>query len=69
MAGAWEATGATWARDGDFPGGSLGAQAPSLAWGVPMSSLDPRRKPASRDKRPSASMGLGHMGPGCKQLA
>ena len=63
MAGAWEATGATGARPGDFPGGSLGAQAPSLARGVPMSSLDPRRTPASPDKRPSAFMGLRHMGP------
>ena len=69
MAGAWEATGATGARLGDFPGGSLGAQAPSLARGVPMSSLDPHRTPASRDKRPSAFMGLRHMGPGCEQLA
>ena len=64
-----EATGATGARAGDFPGGSLGAQAPSLAQGVPTSSLDPRRTPASRDRRPPASMGRGHMGPGCEQLA
>ena len=64
-----EATGATGARAGDYPGGSLGAQAPSLAGGVPTPSLDPRRTPASRDKQPSASMGLGHQGPGCEQLA
>ena len=64
-----EATGATGARAGDYPGGSLGAQAPSLAGGVPTPSLDPRRTPASRDKQPYASMGLGHQGPGCEQLA
>ena len=64
-----EATGAKGARAGDFLGGSLGAQVPSLARGVPTPSLDPRRAPASRDKRPCASRGLGHMGPGCEQLA
>ena len=53
----------------DFAGGSLGAQAPSLARGVPTPSLDPRRTPASSDKRHSASMGLGNKGPGCEQLA
>ena len=52
-----------------FPRGSLGAQAPSVARRVPMPCLDPRRTPASPNKQPSASMGLGHMGPGCEQLA
>ena len=55
-----EDTGATRARAGDLPGGSLRAQAPPLAQGVPTLFLDPRRTPASRDRRPSASMGLGH---------
>ena len=64
-----EATGPTGARAGDVPVGSLGAQAPSLAQGVPMPSLDPRRTPASCDKQPSASMGLGPLWPGCEQLA
>ena len=64
-----EATGATGAGAGDFAGGSLGAQAPSLARGVPTPSLDPRRTPASRDKRPSASTGLGHKGPWGEQRA
>ena len=59
-----EATGATGARAGDYPGGSLGAQAPSLAGGVPTPSLDPRRTPASRDKQPSASMGWDTRGRG-----
>ena len=53
---------------GIFPG-AIGAQAPALARGVPTPSLDPRRTPASLDKRPSASMALGHQGPGCGQLA
>ena len=61
--------GAAVATAGEFPGGSLGAQAPSLAWGVPMLSLDPRRTPVSLHKRPSASMGLRALGPGCEQLA
>ena len=52
-----------------FPRGSLGAQAPSVARRVPTPCLDPRRTPAYPDKQPSASMGLGHMGPGCEQLA
>ena len=42
---------------------------PSLARGVPTPSPDPRRTPASRHKRPTSSMDLGHMGPGCEQLA
>ena len=49
--------------------GPLGAQVPSLARGVPTPSLVPRRTHASLDKRLSASMGLGHMEPGCEQLA
>ena len=53
---------------GIFPG-AIGAQAPALARGVPTPSLDPRRTPASLDKRPSASMALGHQGPGWGQLA
>ena len=44
-------------------------QATSLTLGVPIAHPDPRRTPASRDKPPSVSMGLGHMGPGSKQLA
>ena len=64
-----EATGATGAGDGDFARGSLGAQAPTLARGVPTPSLDPRRTPASCDKRPSASTGLGHKGPWGEQRA
>ena len=55
------------ARAGHFAGGSLGAQAPSLARRVSTSSLDPRRTPASRDRRPSASKGLKHKGPGWEQ--
>ena len=47
--------------------GALGAQAPSLARRVSTSSLDPRRTPASRDRRPSASKGLKHKGPGWEQ--
>ena len=69
MAGAW---GGHWSHGGQgwgFCRGSLGAQASSLARGVPTPSLDPRRTPASSDKRPSASMGLGNKGPGCEQLA
>ena len=69
MAGAW---GGHWSHGGQgwgFCRGSLGAQASSLARGVPAPSLDPRRTPASSDKRPSASMGLGNRGPGCEQLA
>ena len=64
-----EAIGATGAGGGEFAGGSLGAQAPSLARGLPTPSLDPRRTPASRDKRPSASTGLGHKGPWGEQRA
>ena len=45
------------------------APVPSIAWGVPTPSLDPRRTPTSRDKRPSASIGLGGMGEGCEQMA
>ena len=55
------------ARAGHFAGGSLGAQAPSLARRVSTSSLDPRRTPASRDRRPSASKRLKHKGPGWEQ--
>ena len=55
------------ARAGHFAGGSLGAQAPSLARRVSTSSLDPRRTPASRDRRPSASKGLKHKGPEWEQ--
>ena len=55
------------ARAGHFAGGSLGAQAPSLPRRVSTSSLDPRRTPASRDRRPSASKGLKHKGPGWEQ--
>ena len=69
MAGAW---GGHWSHGGQgwgFCRGSLGAQASSLARGVPTPSLDPRRTPASSDRRPSASMGLGLKGPGCEQLA
>ena len=55
------------ARAGHLAGGSLGAQAPSLARRVSTSSLDPRRTPASRDRRPSASKGLKHKGPGWEQ--
>ena len=57
------------ARAGHFPGCSLGSQAPSLTRGVPTPSPDPRRTPASRHKRPTSSMELGHMGPGCEQQA
>ena len=64
---AGEAAGAMGARAGHFAGGSLGAQAPSLARRVSTSSLDPRRTPASRDRRPSASKGLKHKGPGWEQ--
>ena len=64
-----EAPGATGARAGHFPGCSLGSRVPSLARGVPTPSPDPRRTPASRHKRPTSSMELGHMGPGCEQLA
>ena len=69
MAGAW---GGHWSHGGQgwgFCPGSLGAQPSSLARGVPTPTLDPRRTPASSDKRPSASMGLGNKGPGCEQLA
>ena len=55
------------ARAGHFAGGSLGTQAPSLARRVSTSSLDPRRTPASRDRRPSASKRLKHKGPGWEQ--
>ena len=55
------------ARAGHFAGASVGAQAPSLARRVTTSSLDPRRTPASRDRRPSASKGLKHKGPGWEQ--
>ena len=44
-------------------------QEPSLARGAPTPSLEPRRTPTSRDKRPSASIGLGGMGEGCDQMA
>ena len=64
---AGEAAGAMGARAGHLAGGSLGAQAPSLARRVSTSSLDPRRTPASRDRRPSASKGLKHKGPGWEQ--
>ena len=64
-----EATGATGARAGHFPGCSLGSRVPSLARGVPTPSLEPRRTPASRHKRPNSSMEPGHMGPGCEQQA
>ena len=69
MAGAW---GGHWSHGGQgwvFPRGALRAQAPSLTQGVPAPSLDPRRTPASRDKLPSAFMGLVLVGPGCQQLA
>ena len=69
MAGAFGSPWSHWGRAGDFPGDSLGAQALSVSRGVPTPSLDPRRTPASRDKRPSASKGPGHTGPGCEQLA
>ena len=58
-----------WGQGWGFCRGSLGAQASSLARGGPTPSLDPRRTPASSDRRPSASMGLGNKGPGCEQLA
>ena len=64
-----EATGATGARAGHFPGCSLGSRVPSLARGVPTPSLEPRRTPASRHKRPTSSREHGHRGPGCEQLA
>ena len=64
-----EAPGATGARAGHFPGCSLGSRVPSLARGVPTPSLDPRRTPASRHKRPTSSREHGHRGPGCEQLA
>ena len=56
-------------RAGEFPGGSLVVQVPSLARGVPTPFLNHRRTPASRDKRPCASKGLGHMGRGCQYTA
>ena len=68
-AGVWGSLWSQGVRPGDFAGGPLGAQVPSLARGVPSPSLVPRRTHASLDKRLSASMGLGHMEPGCEQLA
>ena len=68
-AGVWGSLWNQGVRAWDFAGGPLGAQVPSLARGVPTPSLDPRRTHASRHKRPSASLGLGHMGKGCQQLA
>ena len=67
MAGGW---GGSWSHGGQgwaFGQGSFGAQAPSLARRVSTSSLDPRRTPAYRDRRPSASKGLKHKGPGWEQ--
>ena len=69
MAGAW---GGHWShgdRGWGFCWGISRGPGPSLARGVPTPSLDPRRTPASRDKRPSASMGLGHKGPWGEQRA
>ena len=69
MVGARGGNGGLCGQASDSPRGSLGSQAPSLARGVPTPSPDPRRTPASRHKRPTSSMELGHMGPGCEQLA
>ena len=52
-----------------FPGGILGAQTPSLPWGVPTPSLHHHRTPTSCDKWPSASLMLRTLGPGCEALA
>ena len=68
-AGVWGSLWSQGVRTGDFAGGPLGAQVPSLARGVPTPSLDPRRTHASPYKRPSHSMGLGHMAKGCEELA
>ena len=54
---------------GIFPGTLSGPRRSLSPLGVPTPSLEPRRTPASRDKRPSASMGLGNKGPGCEKLA
>ena len=69
MAGAFGSPWSHWGQGWGFPGDSLGAQALSVSRGVPTLSLDPRRTPASRDKRPSASIGLGVKGEGCEQMA
>ena len=69
MVGARGGNGSLCGQASVSPRGSLGSQAPSLARGVPTPSPDPRRTPASRHKRPTSSMELGHMGPGCQQLA
>ena len=63
--GLWRHAGQGWAT---FPWFSR-VQEPSLARGAPTPSLEPRRTPTSRDKRPSASIGLGGMGEGCEQMA
>ena len=52
-----------------FPGSSLGAQEHLVSRRVPTPSPDPCGIPASRNKRPSASLGLGPLGPGREKLA
>ena len=69
MAGARGGNGSPCGQASGFPGISLGAQAPSLAWRKLTPSLDPRRTPASRDKQPSASKGLGDLGLEWESLA
>ena len=69
MAGAW---GCHWSHGGQGWGFSRGlSPCPGVLTrpGSATPSLDPRRTPASRDKRPSASMGLGRLWPGYEQLA
>ena len=54
---------------GDFPGDSLRARRSLSPGECPRRPLTPRRTPDSRDKRPSNSMGLGHLGQVCEQQA
>ena len=51
-----------------LPGALSGLRCPLWRGACP-GDLEHRTTPASLDKRPSASMGLGHMRPGCQQLA
>ena len=53
----------------DFQGALWGPRRTPSPAQCPTRPRTPRRTPAFRDRRPSASMGLGHKGPGCEQQA
>ena len=55
-------------QSSDSPGGSLGAQAPSLTQRVPTLSLDTNRTPVDLGKWSSVSTELGTRGSGCASL-